>query len=128
MHAESVLEFESLRTVISRYVRSALGRAELDALAPVADRAAIESALADAAEGIEYLRATSQPQAASSGAAMPIRVHPSRACASKARLWRRQEFSRSPGCLTWRPRRGRSWWPLANDFRGSRGTRLGSPI
>src|SRR5580704_7742877 len=73
MHAESVLEFESLRTVISRYVRSALGRAELDALAPVADRAAIESALADAAEGIEYLRATSQPQAASSGAA--IRIH-----------------------------------------------------
>jgi DNA mismatch repair protein MutS2 len=73
MHAESVLEFESLRTVISRYVRSALGRAELDALAPVAHRAAIESALADAAEGIEYLRATSQPQAASSGAA--IRIH-----------------------------------------------------
>jgi DNA mismatch repair protein MutS2 len=73
MHAESVLEFESLRTVIARYVRSALGRAELDALAPVSDRAAIESALADAAEGIEYLRAISQPQAASSGAA--IRIH-----------------------------------------------------
>src|SRR5580692_2850487 len=73
MHAESVLEFESLRTVIARYVRSALGRANLDALAPISDRAAIESALADAAEGIEYLRAISQPQAASSGAA--IRIH-----------------------------------------------------
>src|SRR5580658_125445 len=73
MHAESVLEFESLRTVIARYVRSALGRAELDALAPVSDRAVIESALADAAEGIEYLRAISQPQVASSGAA--IRIH-----------------------------------------------------
>jgi DNA mismatch repair protein MutS2 len=73
MHAESVLEFESLRAVIARYVRSALGRTELDALAPVSDRAAIESALADAAEGIGYLRAISQPQAASSGAA--IRIH-----------------------------------------------------
>ncbi len=73
MHAESVLEFESLRGVIARYVRSALGRAELDALLPVPDRAAIESALADAAEGIEYLRAVSKPQAASSGAA--IRIH-----------------------------------------------------
>jgi DNA mismatch repair protein MutS2 len=75
MHAESVLEFESLRTVIARYVRSALGRAELDALMPVSDRAAIGSALADAAEGIAYLRATSQPQAASSGAAIRIHFH-----------------------------------------------------
>jgi DNA mismatch repair protein MutS2 len=73
MHAESVLEFESLRVLVGRYVRSALGRAGAEALEPSSDRALIESALADAAEGIEYVRASSQPQAASKGAAIRIR-------------------------------------------------------
>jgi DNA mismatch repair protein MutS2 len=75
MHAESVLEFEALRAVVGRYVRSALGRTEIAALAPSSDRALIEGALADAAEGIEYLRAASQPQAASKGAAIRIRFN-----------------------------------------------------
>jgi DNA mismatch repair protein MutS2 len=73
MHAEDVLEFEALRALIGRYTRSALGREELKKLAPGSDRGAIESALADAAEGIEYLRAAAQPQAASRGAAIRIR-------------------------------------------------------
>jgi DNA mismatch repair protein MutS2 len=73
MHAESVLEFESLRAVIGRYVRSALGRTEVESLAPTSDRALIEGALADAAEGIDYVRAMSHPQAASKGAAIRIR-------------------------------------------------------
>jgi DNA mismatch repair protein MutS2 len=73
MHAESVLEFEALRAVIGRYVRSALGRTEVEKLAPSSDRALIEGALADAAEGIEYVRAMAQPQAASKGAAIRIR-------------------------------------------------------
>ena len=30
MHAEDVLEFESLRALLGRYVRSALGRADLE--------------------------------------------------------------------------------------------------
>src|SRR5579871_3849321 len=73
MHAEDVLEFEPLRALIGRYLRSMLGRAELTRVAPSSDRAFIESALADTAEAIEYLRASSQPQPASRGAAIRVR-------------------------------------------------------
>src|ERR1700722_19599010 len=73
MHAEPVLEFEALRTLLSRYVRTPLGRAELDGVAPGSDRAAIESALADTSEAIEHLRTLSQPQPASHGAAIRVR-------------------------------------------------------
>jgi DNA mismatch repair protein MutS2 len=73
MHAESVLEFEALRALIGRYVRSALGRPELAGLAPMPDRSAIEAALADAAEAVEYLRIASRPQPASHGAAIRVR-------------------------------------------------------
>jgi len=73
MHAENVLEFESLRELVGRYVRSALGRAELAGVAPSSDRSAIEAALSDAAEAIAYLRTSSQPQPASRGAAIRVR-------------------------------------------------------
>src|SRR5579871_5280734 len=73
MHAEPVLEFEALRAVLARYLRSPLGRAELAAIAPVSDRPAIETALADVAEAIDYLRVSSQPQPASRGAAIRLR-------------------------------------------------------
>jgi DNA mismatch repair protein MutS2 len=73
MHAENVLEFDSLRELLGRYVRSALGAAELGAVAPGSDRPAIEAALADAAEAIAYLRTSSQPQPASRGAAIRVR-------------------------------------------------------
>jgi DNA mismatch repair protein MutS2 len=73
MHAENVLEFEPLRDLVGRYVRSELGRAELAALAPSSDRTAIEAALGDAAEAIAYLRTSSQPQQASRGAAIRVR-------------------------------------------------------
>jgi DNA mismatch repair protein MutS2 len=73
MHAENVLEFEALRELLGRYVRSELGRAELAAVAPSSDRAAIEGALADAAEAIAYVRTSSQPQQASRGAAIRVR-------------------------------------------------------
>ncbi len=73
MHAENVLEFEALRALLARYLHSPLGRAELEAVAPVSDRGAIEAALADAAEAIEYLRTASQPQPASRGAAIRVR-------------------------------------------------------
>ena len=72
MHAADVLEFEALRALIGRYVRSPLGRSELVGVAPSSDRTAIETALAEASEGIEYLRAASQPQAAGRGAAIRI--------------------------------------------------------
>jgi DNA mismatch repair protein MutS2 len=70
MHAEPVLEFDELRALLGRYVRSPLGRAELDNVTPLADRSEIEAALADAAEAIEYVRTSSQPQPAARGAAV----------------------------------------------------------
>src|SRR6202166_4886015 len=72
MNSEPVLEFEALRALLGRYVRSALGRGELERVAPSNDRGAIETALAETGEGIEYLRAAAQPQAASRGAAIRI--------------------------------------------------------
>ena len=72
MNSEPVLEFESLRALLGRYVRSALGRGELEKVGPSSDRPSIETALAETAEGIDYLRAASQPQTASRGAAIRI--------------------------------------------------------
>ncbi len=68
--AAGALEFEDLRALLGRYVRSPMGQAELSRIAPLTDRNAIENALADAAEAIEYLRAASNPQTASRGAAI----------------------------------------------------------
>jgi DNA mismatch repair protein MutS2 len=73
MYATEVLEFEALRALVGRYVRSPLGRAELDRIAPSNDRAAVETALGESGEGIEYLRAASQPQPAARGAAIRVR-------------------------------------------------------
>ncbi len=72
MHVESVLEFEALRQLIARYVRSPLGYAELARMEPTADRAAIEATLADLAEAAEYVRVCSQPQSATRGAAIRL--------------------------------------------------------
>jgi DNA mismatch repair protein MutS2 len=73
MHAEPVLEFEALRELLARYVRTPLGLAELAGVTPGSDRGAIESALADTAEAIEHLRTSSQPQPAARGAAIRVR-------------------------------------------------------
>jgi DNA mismatch repair protein MutS2 len=70
VQAENALEFGDLRVLLGRYVRSPMGQAELQNLTPSSDRSAIENALADAAEAIEYLRAASNPQTASRGAAI----------------------------------------------------------
>ncbi|MEP6960463.1 MAG: Smr/MutS family protein [Acidobacteriota bacterium] len=73
MNCESVLEFEQLRALLARYLRSPIGHAELDRVEPVSDRAWIEATLADTAEAIEYLRAASNLQPASRGAAIRLR-------------------------------------------------------
>ncbi|MEO8098163.1 MAG: Smr/MutS family protein [Acidobacteriota bacterium] len=73
MNCESVLEFEQLRDLLARYLRSPIGHAELERVEPVSDRAAIEATLNDTAEAIEYLRAASHPQPASRGAAIRLR-------------------------------------------------------
>ncbi|MSV33990.1 MAG: endonuclease MutS2 [Bryobacterales bacterium] len=72
MHAAEVLEFEALRALLGRYLRSPLGRGELASVTPSGDRATIETALAETSEGIEYLRAASQPQPAGRGAAIRV--------------------------------------------------------
>lgn len=68
------LEFEELRDLVGRYVRSPLGRAALEQIEPSNDRTAIEAALADAGEGIAYLRAASQPQPASRGSILRLNL------------------------------------------------------
>jgi len=68
-----LLEFESLRQLLGRFVRSSLGREELAKIEPHSDRAALESVLADIKEAVSYLRALSQPQAATRGAAIRVR-------------------------------------------------------
>ncbi|MEI9813706.1 MAG: Smr/MutS family protein [Acidobacteriota bacterium] len=73
MHCENVLEFEQLRALLGRYLRSPIGRAELNALEPVSDREAIGDALADAAEALEYLRSASNPQTSGRGGAARLR-------------------------------------------------------
>ncbi len=68
-----LLEFESLRQLLGRYVHSTLGAAELERLEPHADRAELEATLADIAEALAYLGASGQPQAVTRGAAVRIR-------------------------------------------------------
>jgi DNA mismatch repair protein MutS2 len=68
-----LLEFGGLIELVGRYVGSALGRRELEAVRPISDRAALEHMLAETAEAVEYLRAATQPQPASRGSAIRVR-------------------------------------------------------
>ncbi len=68
-----LLEFEGLRELLGRFVRSPLGAEELGRLTPHQDRAALENTLADTQEAIEYVGAAQQPQTASRGAAIRLR-------------------------------------------------------
>ena len=67
-----LLEFEALRRLLSRFVSSPLGRAELDRVAPGSDRAAIAATLAEVEEAIQYLRSAAQPKPAQRGAAIRL--------------------------------------------------------
>jgi DNA mismatch repair protein MutS2 len=73
--SSDLLEFESLRELVGRYVGSPLGRAELEKLGPHSDRVVLENALADVAEAIAYHGASRQPQAAARGAAIRLRFN-----------------------------------------------------
>ncbi len=68
------LEFEELRELVGRYIRSPLGRAALEQIEPTNNRSEIEAALADAGEGIAYLRAASGPQPASRGSILRLNL------------------------------------------------------
>ena len=67
-----VLEYESLRELLGRYVSSPLGRGLLEKIAPHGDRARLEEDLAEAAEAIGYLRTAARPHPAGRGAAIRI--------------------------------------------------------
>jgi len=67
-----VLEFESLRALVGRYIGSPLGRRELEKVEPETDRERLSAALAEAGEAIGYLRLAARPQPASRGAAIRI--------------------------------------------------------
>lgn len=71
--SSELLEFESLRQLLGRFVRSALGHAKLSKVEPQSDRATLERTFADVAEAIEYLHSARRPQPAARGAA--IRIH-----------------------------------------------------
>ena len=67
-----ILEYESLRDLLGRYVSSPPGKAELANIAPHNDTARLTADLADAAEAVEYLRSAARPQTAARGAAIRI--------------------------------------------------------
>jgi DNA mismatch repair protein MutS2 len=67
-----VLEFESLRNVVGRYISSPLGKRELAKVEPHHERARLEEDLAEAGEAIEYLRLAARPQNATRGAAIRV--------------------------------------------------------
>jgi len=67
-----VLEYESLRALLGRYVSSPPGKRELANIAPHTDAARLTADLADAAEAVEYLRSAARPQTAARGAAIRI--------------------------------------------------------
>lgn len=71
----NILEFESLRQLLGRYIASALGRRQLEAIEPCSDRIRLEADLAETAEAITYLRAATQPQPAARGSAIRPRFN-----------------------------------------------------
>ncbi len=68
-----LLEFDSLRQLVGRFVRGPLGQAEIEKLEPHSDRAALEESLADVAEAMAYFEASEQRQAAARGSAIRVR-------------------------------------------------------
>ena len=66
----ALLEFDSLRELLGRYVAGPAARSLLAAVAPLSGRAALEESHAICQEAIRYLQAAAQPQVAARGAAM----------------------------------------------------------
>jgi DNA mismatch repair protein MutS2 len=67
-----ILEFESLRELVGRYIASPLGSAELEKVEPHTDRERLDEDLAEAEEATSYMRAAAKPQPAARGAAIRI--------------------------------------------------------
>jgi DNA mismatch repair protein MutS2 len=72
MRAAGILEFESLRKLLGRYISSPQGQRELEKLAPHSDLPRLTEDLAEAAESVGYLRLAMRPQPAARGAAIRV--------------------------------------------------------
>ena len=70
--SREALEWEDARALVTRYASTAAGGRVLAQLEPGTDRAEIERALAEAGEGMAYLRASATAQAPGRGAAVRI--------------------------------------------------------
>jgi DNA mismatch repair protein MutS2 len=70
--SSEVLEYESLRQLLGRYLSSPQGQRELAKVEPLADRELLDGSLAEAGEAIAYLRLASRPQPATRGAAIRV--------------------------------------------------------
>ncbi len=70
--SSNILEFESLRALIGRFVRSPLGKAELRKIDPGMDREKLEGALADAGEAIDYLGSVALSRQGARGSAVSL--------------------------------------------------------
>ena len=73
--SSDALEWEQVRALVRRYLSTAAGDTLLDAVQPSIDRPAIELALAEAGEGMAYLRAAAAPQTAGQGAAIRLNLN-----------------------------------------------------
>ena len=67
-----ILEYESLRRLLGRYVASPLGKVELAKIAPHTDATRLAADLAEVGEATGYLRSAARPQVAARGAAIRI--------------------------------------------------------
>lgn len=76
MNARSLelLEYESLRAVVSRYAGSDAGRRRLAAISPSSDREALTAALAETQEAIRFLTEAAAPKPHAAGAQTAIRI------------------------------------------------------
>jgi DNA mismatch repair protein MutS2 len=66
--SREALEWEDARALVVRFASTAAGSRVLEQLEPATDHTLIAGALAEAAEGIDYLRAASSPQIPGRGA------------------------------------------------------------
>jgi DNA mismatch repair protein MutS2 len=73
--SSEALEWEHVLSLVRRYMATSAGDAELGKVTPSIDRAATELALAEAGEGMAYLRAAGSPQAAGKGAAIRVNLN-----------------------------------------------------
>ena len=116
-----VLEFEALRQLVGRYIASPLGKRELEKVSPLADRAQLDTALAEAGEAIQYLHAALHPQSggARRRAAHRVRRHPRRGARGTQTAHRRRRTRAQGNLRAVHPARRRRRRQVAPD-RGRR--------